>query len=84
MEETGQLKAASALSPVLSVYKNGWIPELVSKLCIFVLPQNVAQVELRNTAAVWFNKMCRSKHSTPKYRHITINGHKPQNINTKT
>jgi hypothetical protein len=38
---------------------------------------------LKTSAAVWFNKMCRDKHLTPKCISIKINGHNRQAQHTK-
>jgi PIN domain nuclease of toxin-antitoxin system len=39
---------------------------------------------LKTNAAIWFNKMCRGKHLTPKYINIKISGHNRQAQHTKS
>jgi hypothetical protein len=38
---------------------------------------------LKTNTATWFNKICRSKHLTPKYINIKINGQNQQIQRTK-
>jgi hypothetical protein len=44
--------------------------------------KNIKRKLHRTTAAIWYNKICRSKHLTPNNTAIRINGNKRQNRNT--
>jgi hypothetical protein len=44
--------------------------------------KNIKRKLHRTTAAIWYNKICRSKHLTPNYTAIRINGNKRQDRNT--
>jgi hypothetical protein len=40
--------------------------------------KNTKLTLLKTHAAVWFNKMCRTKHMTPNYIHNKVSGNNPQ------
>ena len=44
--------------------------------------KNIKRKLHRTTAAIWFNKICKSKYLTPNYTSIRINGNRRQDRNT--
>jgi hypothetical protein len=36
--------------------------------------QNIKETLHKTNASIWFNKICKAEHLTPKYIHITVNG----------
>jgi hypothetical protein len=45
---------------------------------------NIQLKLLKTNAAIWFNKMCRTKQLTPKYIRIKVNGGGNNNNNNNT
>jgi hypothetical protein len=45
--------------------------------------KNTKEKLLKTTAAIWFNKICKSHQLTPKYIKIEVNGNNKQSYNTK-
>ena len=47
------------------------------------LQKNTSLKLLKTSAAIWFNKICKTKQLTPKYLSIKINGNNRQTKNTR-
>ena len=45
--------------------------------------KNTKEKLLKTTAAIWFNKICKSHQLTPKYIKIEVNGNNEQSYNKK-
>jgi hypothetical protein len=45
--------------------------------------QTYKRKNIKKNPAIWFNKMGKANHFTPRYIHITVNGNNPQSPNRK-